>query len=61
MAYRILAINPGSTSTKVGVYDGETKVFEGVVRHTAEELAKCGSIIDQAPMRSSAGAASSSP
>ena len=50
-AFRILAINPGSTSTKVGVYDGETKVFEGVVRHTAEELAKCGSIIEQAPMR----------
>ena len=49
--YRILAINPGSTSTKVGVYDGEIKVFEGVVRHTAEELAKCPTIIAQAPMR----------
>lgn len=49
--YRVLAINPGSTSTKVGVYEGETMVYEGVVRHSAEELKKCGSIIAQAPMR----------
>lgn len=49
--FRVLAINPGSTSTKVGVYEGETMVYEGVVRHSAEELAKCGGVIEQAPMR----------
>ena len=40
--YRVLAINPGSTSTKVGVYDNENCVFEAVTRHTREELDACG-------------------
>lgn len=34
MSYRVLAINPGSTSTKIAVYDSETPVFEEVLRHT---------------------------
>ena len=42
--YRILAINPGSTSTKIGVYDGETKIVEQVVRHEREELDACGGV-----------------
>ena len=29
--YRVLAINPGSTSTKIGVFEGEKLVYEGVV------------------------------
>lgn len=49
--YRVLAINPGSTSTKVGVYEGKKEVFEETVRHSNEELAAYGSILDQAPMR----------
>ena len=40
--YRVLAINPGSTSTKVGVFDDESCVVEKVVRHTREELDACG-------------------
>ena len=28
MDYRILVINPGSTSTKVGVFEDETLLFE---------------------------------
>lgn len=39
---RILAINPGSTSTKVGIFDGEECIAEKVVRHTREELDACG-------------------
>ena len=27
MAYKLLIINPGSTSTKIGVYSGEKEVF----------------------------------
>lgn len=42
--YRILAINPGSTSTKIGIYDGETKIVEKVVRHQREELDACGGV-----------------
>lgn len=39
--YRILAINPGSTSTKVGIFENEDCVAEKVVRHTREELDAC--------------------
>ena len=42
--YRILAINPGSTSTKIGIYDGETKIVEQVVRHDRAELDACGGV-----------------
>jgi len=53
--YRILAINPGSTSTKIGVFDNETCIVEAVVRHTSEELAPYvapnGSIIAQKNIR----------
>lgn len=38
---KILAINPGSTSTKIAVYDELTPIFETVLRHGAEELAAC--------------------
>ncbi len=41
MAYRVLAINPGSTSTRIAVYVGETPLFEVTLRHKPEELAAC--------------------
>ncbi len=44
---KILAINPGSTSTKVAVYDGENLIKELTLRHSAEELAPYATIIDQ--------------
>lgn len=40
--YRILAINPGSTSTKIAVYDNERPIFDQTKRHSAEELAPFG-------------------
>ena len=36
--YRILSINPGSTSTKVSVFEGEYELFSEELRHSAEEL-----------------------
>lgn len=45
--YRILAINPGSTSTKVAVYDNTTEIVELTLRHSSEELQKFGGVIDQ--------------
>lgn len=45
--FRVLAINPGSTSTKIGVYDDREKVFEKVLRHSTEELDKFNSVMDQ--------------
>ena len=38
MSYKILIINPGSTSTKIGVFEDETLLFEETLRHTTEEL-----------------------
>ena len=38
--YKVLAINPGSTSTKVAVFKGEEKLFSANVEHAAEDLAK---------------------
>ncbi len=37
--YKILTINPGSTSTKIAVFENEKELFETTLRHTAEELA----------------------
>ena len=36
---RILAINPGSTSTKLALYDGDRELFADALRHTDDELA----------------------
>ena len=49
--YYILAINPGSTSTKIAVYENEKEIFESSLDHTSEELAKCHSQKDQFFMR----------
>ena len=34
--YKILAINPGSTSTKIAVYENETQIMEKTLRHSTE-------------------------
>lgn len=49
--YRLLIINPGSTSTKIGVYDDEKEVFEKTLRHSAEEIGKYKTIFDQFEFR----------
>jgi len=51
MSYRVLAINPGSTSTKIAVYDGDRPVFEKTLRHEPSELEIYPSIIDQYDFR----------
>ncbi len=48
---RILAINPGSTSTKMAVYTGTTPVFIQTIRHTTEELAPFKVITEQFEFR----------
>ena len=47
MTYNILAINPGSTSTKIAVYKNEDQLFTTSISHTPEELAGFKSVIDQ--------------
>jgi butyrate kinase len=48
---QILAINPGSTSTKIAVFDGTTPVFIQTIRHTTEELASFKIVTDQFQFR----------
>lgn len=45
--YKILTINPGSTSTKIGLYHDTTEVFVENISHSAEDIAKFSSVIDQ--------------
>lgn len=49
--FRILAINPGSTSTKVSVYENERPLAEDIIRHGRTDLDACGSIVGQKEMR----------
>ena len=51
MAYKLLIINPGSTSTKIGVYSGEKEVLVETLRHSAEEIGKYDTIFDQKGFR----------
>ena len=51
MAYKLLIINPGSTSTKIGVYEGEKEVLEETLRHSSEEILKYDTIFDQLDFR----------
>jgi len=48
---RILAINPGSTSTKIAVYIGTNPVFIQTIRHSSEELEPFKVITDQFEFR----------
>ena len=54
MPYRILAINPGSTTTKISVYDDETPLFETTINHTREELTSCADLAASLAFRRSA-------
>lgn len=49
--YRILAINPGSTSTKISIFDGEEVFFSTVLRHPVTEIKKYQTIYDQLDFR----------
>ena len=51
MSIKSLIINPGSTSTKIGVFEDETLLFEETHRHTTEETASYASIVDQKDFR----------
>ncbi|SKB87593.1 butyrate kinase [Lachnospiraceae bacterium] len=51
MAIKSLVINPGSTSTKIAVFEDETMLFDKTLRHTNEEIAQFDSIIAQKDFR----------
>ena len=51
MSIKSLIINPGSTSTKIGVFEDETLLFEETLRHSTEEISQYASIVDQKNFR----------
>lgn len=48
---KILAINPGSTSTKIAVFEDSQPVMHNTIRHSVEELARFPRVIDQLDYR----------
>ncbi|MDR1984186.1 MAG: butyrate kinase [Prevotellaceae bacterium] len=49
--HKILVINPGSTSTKIAVFENERAIFSENIKHSAEELSIFGYIIYQHKFR----------
>ncbi len=49
--YRILVMNPGSTSTKVALFQNEDCIFSESLPHSANTLAKFASMVDQFEFR----------
>lgn len=48
---KILVINPGSTSTKLALFEDDQRLIEEKINHSHQELAAFESIRDQLPMR----------
>ena len=51
MSIKSLIINPGSTSTEIGVFEDETLLFDETLRHSTEEIAQYATIADQKDFR----------
>ncbi len=52
--HRVLAINPGSTSTKIAIFVNDDEVFKTTVNHSPEELKPYPDIPSQQPLREKA-------
>jgi butyrate kinase len=51
MSYKLLVINPGGTSTKVAIFHDQEPHCVEIIRHSADELDRFTSVIDQEPFR----------
>lgn len=51
MGYKQLIINPGSTSTKLALYDGTEKIVQENAEHDAAQMQQFEGIADQIPFR----------
>lgn len=51
MPFKILTVNPGSTSTKIGLYENTTEIISQTFNHSAEDLANFAAITDQLEYR----------
>jgi butyrate kinase len=51
MAYKLLIINPGSTSTKISVFEDEKETLGETLRHPSEEIGKFKTVLEQKSFR----------
>jgi len=51
IAFRILAINPGSTSTKISLFEDTRETFTDTIRHGSRDLAVYRRVVDQLDFR----------
>ena len=51
MSNKVLVINPGSTSTKIAVYDEGGEIFEKTIQHSSQEFARFEKVLDQVDVR----------
>ena len=47
----LLVINPGSTSTKIAIYENGKELYRKNLTHSAETIAQYPKIVDQVPFR----------
>jgi len=48
---KILVVNPGSSSTKLALFEGKTCKFIDTIEHSLSEFANCNKIVEQLPKR----------
>jgi len=51
---KILAIDPGSTSTKLGLFDDDKPIYKESISHNVEELSRFSTSFDQKDFRTQA-------
>ena len=51
MSFKLLIINPGSTSTKIGVYEDENPIFVETLRHSSDEIGKYPNVYSKLEFR----------
>jgi len=51
MGYKIFTLSPGSTSTKLAVFDGEKRLFKANVQHDPQKLKSFARVSEQKPYR----------
>lgn len=49
--HRLFIVNPGSTSTKIAIFEGERPLLMETLRHSAEELGQYTRVFEQYPVR----------
>lgn len=51
MAHRILVINPGSTSTKIAIFEGSNQIYKETLRHSTEVISSYPNVSSQKDFR----------